>query len=140
MVAPITSLISDTPLVDESARIPGELHAHSKVCELDTIGDARHALARLRELRRDFEGCVKESQSACGKHCSEPLPGNGEEMLAGLSNVQRMRTIRKEISYLEDLMVQIAAHDFEVEEMRYQSYLAGIGQWTMRGDAQHPVI
>lgn len=127
---------ANAPLVDTNALIPKELHAQSSVYELRTIGDAREALARLRELRRDFDASTKRgrSSSACSNSTHHPpsVPGKGEEMLASLSNIQRMRTIRREIAYLEDLMVRIAARDFELEESRHLSYLAGIGQWTER--------
>ncbi len=144
MVAPLDTPFAGTPLVDTSARIPKELHAQSSVYELRTIGDAREALARLRELRRDFDASTKRGRAANGPLPSEhqplALPGKGEEMLAGLSNIQRMRTIRKEIAYLEDLMVRIAARDFEMEERRHHSYLSGIGQWTECDDRRRPAI
>jgi hypothetical protein len=134
--SPAPSLFSD-----ENARIPSELNAHSKVFELKTIGDARRALARLRELRRDFDAGTKRHHSANGRgqHLPVALPGRGEEMLAGLSNIQRMRTIRSEIAYLEDLMVRIAEREFFMEELRHRSYLTGIGQWSERGSSR-PVI
>ncbi len=135
MVAPLDRSIAEAPLVDVDARIPKELNAKSCVYELRTIGDAREALARLRELRRDFDASTKRGHngaSASSEHHPISLPGKGEEMLAGLSNIQRMRTIRREIAYLEDLMVRIAARDFELEETRHQSYLSGIGCWAER--------
>ena len=126
---------AEAPLVDVDTRIPKELNPKSSVYELRTIGDAREALARLRELRRDFDASTKRTRDggpAASEHHPVSLPGKGEEMLAGLSNIQRMRTIRREIAYLEDLMVRIAARDFELEETRHQSYLSGIGCWTER--------
>jgi len=136
MVAPLDRPFVEAPLVDVEARIPKELNAKSSVYELKTIGDAREALARLRELRRDFDASTRRSRDG-GPSASQyhpiSLPGKGEEMLAGLSNIQRMRTIRREIAYLEDLMVRIAARDFELEETRHQSYLSGIGCWAERG-------
>lgn len=134
MVASLDPAFMGTPLVDPSAPIPQELRAQSSVYELKTVGDAREALARLRELRRDFDANTKRGNSShtsvLSIHCPPCAPGKGEEMLAGLSNIQRMRTIRREIAYLEDLMVRIAARDFELEENRHKSYLDGIGQWT----------
>jgi hypothetical protein len=126
---------------DENARIPSELNVQSKVFELKTIGDARDALARLRELRRDFDASTKRGRTTLQRSQRAPkaLPGKGEEMLAGLSNIQRMRTIRGEIAYLEDLMVRIAEREFEQEELRHRSYLSGIGQWSERG-SRRPVI
>ncbi len=135
MVAPLDRSIAEAPLVDVDTRIPKELNPKSSVYELRTIGDAREALARLRELRRDFDASTKRTRDggpAASEHHPVSLPGKGEEMLAGLSNIQRMRTIRREIAYLEDLMVRIAARDFELEETRHQSYLSGIGCWTER--------
>ena len=132
------------PLVDTNERIPKELRAKSSVYELTTIGDAREALARLRELRRDFDASTKRGRKngsdGASNHQPTPLPGTGEEMLANLSNIQRMRTIRREIAYLEDLMVRIAARDFEMEEARHLSYLSGIGQWSVRGENSRPAI
>lgn len=116
---------------DDNMRIPKELDAHSKVFELETIGDARVALARLRQLRHDFEATTRPHAS--GKRSASlpaSLPSKGEEMLAGLSNIQRIRTIRGEIAYLEDLMVRIAEREFQAEELRHRTYLAGIGEWT----------
>lgn len=134
--SPIPSLFAD-----ENARIPAELNARSKVYELRTIGDARQALARLRELRRDFDANAKRGRSAEMRANEHPvtIPVKGEEMLAGLSNIQRMRTIRSEISYLEDLMVRIAEREFQMEERKHYSYLSGIGQWSER-NGQRPVI
>jgi hypothetical protein len=134
--SPAPSLFSD-----ENARIPMELKVQSKVFELRTIGEARQALARLRELRRDFDASTKRERSTWLGSQGLPvaLPGKGEEMLAGLSNIQRMRTIRSEIAYLEDLMVRIAEREFETEELRHRSYLTGIGQWSERG-SRRPVI
>jgi len=141
MVAPLELPITRTPLFDETTRIPRELNARSKVYELNTIGDARRALARLRELRRDFDANSKRGKTAGnGRRRSghtTPLPGDGEAMLAGLSNIQRMRTIRSEIAYLEDLMVRIAAREFEIEEKLHHSYLSGIGTWSERGTSVH---
>lgn len=120
---------------DERTSIPRELDAKSSLYRLQTIGDARHALARLRELRHDFDATTRQrcSSVACFQALPVPLPGKGEEMLAGLSNIQRLRTIRREISYLEELMVRIAALEFEQEETRHRGYLSGLGQWTERG-------
>jgi hypothetical protein len=135
MVAPLEFTPTPSLFSDENARIPTELSPQSKVFELKTIGDARQALARLRDLRRDFETNMKRGRAA-GYRSSKlpvPLPGKGEEMLAGLSNIQRMRTIRSEIAYLEDLMVRIAEREFELEEQRHTSYLHSIGEWTERG-------
>lgn len=134
--SPVPSLFAD-----ENARIPSELNARSKVYELRTIGDARQALARLRQLRRDFDTNVERSRTVRTRPTQFPLEvsGNGEEMLAGLSNIQRMRTIRNEIAYLEDLMVRIAEREFQLEEVRHRSYLSGIGQWSER-NGQRPVI
>jgi hypothetical protein len=143
MVIPIDTSFGGVPLVDENARIPRELRAQSKVFELNTIGDAREALARLRELRRDFDASTRRSRTGkrpLTSHHPVSLPGKGEEMLADLSNIQRMRTIRSEIAYLEDLMVRIAAREFEIEESRHRSYLSGLGQWTERGASQRPTI
>jgi hypothetical protein len=141
MVASLELPITRSPIFDERTRIPKELNAHSKVYELNTIGDARRALARLRELRRDFDANSKRGRSVGSSRRSagrpSPLPGTGEETLAGLSNIQRMRTIRSEIAYLEDLMVRIAAREFEIEEHMHRSYLTGIGQWSERGVAAH---
>jgi hypothetical protein len=126
---------------DDNARLPAELNIRSKVFELRTIGDARDALARLRELRRDFDASTKRGTATLPRSSGMPvaLPGKGEEMLASLSNIQRMRTIRSEIAYLEDLMVRIAEREFEQEELRHRSYLTGIGQWSERG-SRRPVI
>jgi hypothetical protein len=141
MVAPLELPITRSPLFDEMTRIPKELNAHSKVYELTTIGDARLALARLRELRRDFDANSKRGKTVASSRkygaraC--PLPGSGEDMLAGLSNIQRMRTIRSEIAYLEDLMVRIAAREFEIEEKLHRTYLTGIGQWSERAATLH---
>lgn len=144
MVTTLDTPFIGSPLVDENALIPRELKAHSNVFELQTIGDARHALARLRELRRDFDTCSKNCYTGEPISGSGPLPislpGKGEEMLAGLSNIQRMRTIRREIAYLEDLMVQIAAREFELEESRHRQYLCGIGQWSERDLGNQPTI
>lgn len=143
MVASLDEPFTEKMIIDEGAQIPPELHAHSNVFELDTIGDAREALARLRELRRDFDANAKRGPSAhprSSTHHPVSLPGKGEPMLAGLSNIQRMRMIRGEIAYLEDLMVRIAAREFELDELRHQSYLAGIGQWTERSAGQRPMI
>jgi hypothetical protein len=141
VVASLEYSPASPPFIDENARIPSELNVKSKVFELRTIGDARQALARLRELRRDFDASMKRSRSTLPKSQQMPvaLPGKGEEMLAGLSNIQRMRTIRAEIAYLEDLMVRIAEREFEQEELRHRSYLTGIGQWSERG-SRRPVI
>jgi len=126
---------------DENAQIPKELNAHSEVFELKTIGDARQALARLRELRRDFDASTKRGRSlgSRSRQIPEAPPGKGEQMLAELSNIQRMRTIRREIAYLEDLMVRIAEREFQMDELRHYSYLSGIGQWSER-NGQRPVI
>ena len=134
--SPANSLFSN-----ENARIPSELNARSNVFELNTIGDARNALARLRELRRDFDAGTRQdrSVSARGQQMPVALPGRGEEMLARLSNIQRMRTIRSEIAYLEDLMVRIAEREFHMEERWHHTYLTGIGQWSERGGSR-PVI
>lgn len=144
MVTPMDTPLSDRPLVDESAQIPRELRATSKVFELNTIGDAREALSRLRELRRNFDAGMKQPRTGSDRDVSYPhpvsLPGKGEEMLAGLSNIQRMRTIRSEIAYLEDLMVRIAAREFEMDELSHRRYLTGIGQWSERGAGQRPTI
>ncbi len=133
--------LTSSLLVNEEERIPSELNAQSRVFELRTIGDARQALARLRELRRDFDGCNDRSRSSETRRQPKPipLPGKGEAMLAGLSNIQRMRTIRAEIAYLEELMVRIAQREFDLEEKRHTAYLSHIGQWTERG-ANRPVI
>jgi len=144
MVTPLEYPLNGATLVDENARIPRELRAQSKVFELNTIGDARKALARLRELRRDFDATTKRGRVASDQRSAVDLPlsvpGKGEEMLASLSNIQRMRMIRSEIAYLEDLMVRIAAREFEMEELRHRSYLTGIGQWSERGANQRPTI
>ena len=128
---------------DDNVRIPKELEAKSSVFELNTIGDARQALNRLRELRRDFEANRYRSRgsSSSSETFGMPmaLPGKGEEMLARMSNIQRMRTIRREIAYLEDLMVRIAEREFQLDELRHHSYLLGIGQWSERG-SRRPVI
>jgi hypothetical protein len=141
MVAPLELPVTKPPLFNETSMIPRELHAHSKVYELNTIGDARIALTRLRELRRDFDAHSKRGRAgAAGRKLGDrccPLPGNGEEMLAGLSNIQRMRTIRSEIAYLEDLMVRIAQREFEIEETAHRSYLRSIGQWSERSIYAH---
>jgi hypothetical protein len=134
---------SGSTLVDENAPIPKELHAYSKVFELNTIRDAREALARLRELRRDFDASTKRDRAGKPKASSHhpiSLPGKGEEMLASLSNIQRMRMIRAEIAYLEDLMVRIAAREFEMQERYHRTYLMGLGQWTERAAGQRPTI
>jgi len=134
---------TSTSLVDENARIPKELHAHSNVFELNTIRDAREALARLRELRRDFDASTKRTrpgERSASNHRPVSLPGKGEEMLANMSNIQRMRMIRGEIAYLEDLMVRIAAREFEMEERKHMSYLVNLGQWTERTTGQRPTI
>ena len=141
MVASLDVPITPSLHSNENARIPAALNAHSKVFELKTIGDARQALSRLRELRRDFDATIKCGREM-GPRCPQPpisLPGRGEEMLAGLSNIQRMRTIRSEIAYLEDLMVRIAEREFVMDELRHRSYLTHIGQWSER-DGQRPVI
>ncbi len=143
MVTPIDTSYGGSPFFDENARIPRDLRAESKVFELDTIGDAREALARLRELRRDFDASTRRgraSQRSLSSHHPISAPGKGEEMLAELSNIQRMRTIRSEIAYLEDLMVRIAAREFELEEHKHRTYLSGLGQWTERGAGQRPTI
>jgi hypothetical protein len=141
MVAPLELPITKPPLFNEASVIPRELHAHSKVFELNTIGDARVALTRLRELRRDFDANAKRARAGASVRNpgSRPclLPGNGEAMLAGLSNIQRMRTIRNEIAYLEDLMVRIAEREFEIEERAHRSYLRSIGQWSERSIHAH---
>ncbi len=141
MVATVEYSPAPSLFSDENALIPVELKAQSKVFELRTIGDARQALARLRELRRDFDAGTKRGRAAngAGQHMPLALPGKGEDMLAGLSNIQRMRTIRSEIAYLEDLMVRIAEREFRMEERRHSSYLTGIGQWSERGGSR-PVI
>jgi hypothetical protein len=144
MVTPLEYPLNGATLVDENARIPRELRAQSKVFELNTIGDARKALARLRELRRDFDASTKRGRAVTDHRSAVDMPlsapGKGEEMLASLSNIQRMRMIRSEIAYLEDLMVRIAAREFEMEELRHRSYLSGIGQWSERGANQRPTI
>ncbi|HET9659506.1 MAG TPA: hypothetical protein VFP05_04195 [Thermomicrobiales bacterium] len=143
MVSQLAMPYTGTALVDENARIPKELHAHSSVFELTTIRDAREALARLRELRRDFDASTKRDRSGkrpVSNHHPVSLPGKGEEMLAELSNIQRMRMIRGEIAYLEDLMVRIAAREFEMEELKHRSYLSCIGQWSERSIGQRPTI
>lgn len=143
MFTPIDSMNTGATLVDEQAEIPKELRAHSNVFELETIGDAREALARLRELRRDFDASTKRGRGEArqvSNHHPTVIPGKGEEMLAGLSNIQRMRTIRSEIAYLEDLMVRVAAREFELDELRHRSYLSGIGQWSERSAGQRPTI
>lgn len=141
MVACLDFPITASHLFSEHSSIPRELKAHSNVCELNTIGDARQALARLRELRRDFDTSAKSGAGVASVRTAAQrgpgLSGNGEEMLAGLSNIQRMRTIRSEIAYLEDLMVRIAAREFEIEEGMHRSYLSGIGQWSERGLFSH---
>ena len=141
MVASIDVFAAPSIYADENLRIPAELHAHSKVFELKTIGDARQALARLRELRRDFDAGVQAGRSSIMAAAPTPidLPGKGEAMLSGLSNIQRMRTIRSEIAYLEDLMVRIAEREFEMDELRHSSYLNCIGEWSERG-SRRPVI
>lgn len=143
LFAPIDSMNTGATLVDEHAPIPKELRARSNVFELETIGDAREALARLRELRRDFDANTKRGRAGAPQvsaHHPTAIPGKGEEMLAGLSNIQRMRMIRSEIAYLEDLMVRVAAREFELDELRHRSYLSGIGQWTERSIGQRPTI
>ena len=144
MVTPLDTSFFGSPFIDEQARIPKDLHARSTVFEITTIGDARDALARLRELRRDFDASTTRGRATVGTRMDryQPMsvPGKGEEMLAGLSNIQRMKTIRSEIAYLEDLMVRIAAREFELEERRHHSYLSGIGQWSERGAGQRPRI
>jgi hypothetical protein len=141
VVASLKLPYAPSPFSDENAPIPAELNAQSKVFELRTIGDARQALARLRELRRDFDGCNDQGRGkANGRQAmATAIPGRGEEMLARLSNIQRMRTIRSEIAYLEELMVRIAQREFELEESRHVAYLSRIGQWAERG-AGRPVI
>jgi hypothetical protein len=141
MVSPLEFTPTPSIFSDENARIPAELNPQSKVFELKTIGDARQALARLRELRRDFDATTKRSKTKDHTIAPmpSPLPGKGEEMLAAMSNIQRMRTIRSEIAYLEDLMVRIAEREFQLEEVRHRSYLSSIGQWSERGD-RRPVI
>ena len=126
---------------DENVRIPAELNARSSVFELRTVGDARQALARLRELRRDFDAGMHRSrpEGRSDQLMSLQGPSKGEEMLSGLSNIQRMRTIRNEIAYLEDLMVRIAEREFQMDELRHSSYLTCIGEWSERG-SQRPVI
>ena len=135
MVAPLEFTPAPSLFSDENARIPAELSPQSKVFELKTIGDARQALARLRELRRDFDTNAKRGRAAGfrDQKLPVPLPGKGEAMLAELSNIQRMRTIRREIAYLEDLMVRIAEREFELQEQRHNSYLHSIGEWTECG-------
>ncbi|MCA9858510.1 MAG: hypothetical protein KC438_02265 [Thermomicrobiales bacterium] len=140
MVTPIETQLSKPPLFDENARIPRELNATSKVYELNTIKDAREALARLRELRRDFEASTNGRGNQSPASLPPSLPGKGEDMLAGLSNIQRMRTIRSEIAFLEDLMVRIAEREFLIEEQRHHSYLSSIGQWSTRERGRRPVI
>ena len=141
MVAPLELPITKPPLFDEASMIPKELQPQSKVYELNTIGDARMALTRLRELRRDFDANSKRGRAGAASRKfgdrSCPLPGDGEEMLAGLSNIQRMRTIRSEIAYLEDLMVRIAQREFEIEETVHRAYLRSIGQWSERSIHAH---
>ncbi len=141
MVASIDVFAAPSSSTDENLRIPAELNAHSNVFELKTIGDARQALARLRELRRDFDAGMKRGHSSETPRQSMPMsfPSKGEAMLAELSNIQRMRTIRSEIAYLEDLMVRIAQREFEMEELRHSSYLTCIGEWSERG-SRRPVI
>ncbi|MEZ4532468.1 MAG: hypothetical protein R2835_03620 [Thermomicrobiales bacterium] len=135
------NLAHPTPQVaNDRTSIPKELNAHSNVFELETIGDARLALARLRQLRHDFEAATKQSTpGTCCVSLPPSVPGKGEGMLAGLSNIQRLRLIRREIAYLEDLMVRIAEREFQIEEMRHESYLAGLGEWTVRG-GRRPTI
>jgi len=144
MVTPLDTSFLGAPFIDEQARIPKDLHARSTVFEISTIGDAREALARLRELRRDFDASTTRGRATMSprfaSHRPMVVPGKGEEMLAGLSNIQRMKTIRSEIAYLEDLMVRIAAREFELEERLHSSYLSGIGQWSERGAGQRPRI
>lgn len=144
MVTPIDTPFTGSSCIDENARIPSELKATSKVFEISTIGDAREALSRLRELRRDFDANTKAGRCSAERNYSPhhpiSMPGKGEEMLAGLSNIQRMRTIRSEIAYLEDLMVRIAAREFQMEEDRHSVYLVGIGQWTERDTGRPPAI
>lgn len=141
MVASIDVFNTPSLYSDEDVRIPAELNAHSSVFELKTIGDARQALARLRELRRDFDASMKRGRSAdeTDQFIVLTQPCKGEEMLSGLSNIQRMRTIRAEIAYLEDLMVRIAEREFQMEELRHRSFLTHIGEWAERG-SQRPVI
>ena len=141
MVASLEFPFSPSLFSDENARIPSELNAQSKVFELKTIGDARQALARLRDLRRDFDANIGGGRAVSARSQQLPvaLPGKGEEMLASLSNIQRMRTIRSEIAYLEDLMVRIAEREFQMDELRHRSYLTGIGQWSERNGLR-PVI
>ncbi len=141
MVASIDVFASPSLFSDENVRIPAELKAQSSVFELSTVGDARQALARLRELRRDFDAGMQRSRSAgtSDRFMSIAQPCKGEEMLSGLSNIQRMRTIRSEIAYLEDLMVRIAEREFQMDELRHNSYLTCIGEWSERG-SQRPVI
>ena len=140
MVATLNSVSKPSLYSDENVSIPTELDAHSKVFELRTIGDARTALGRLRQLRHDFEATT-EGRVPEGHETLVPpaLPGKGEEMLAGLSNIQRMRTIRREIAFLEDLMVRIAEREFEMEEVRYRLYLAAIGEWTEYGSGHRAI-
>jgi hypothetical protein len=144
MVTPLDTSFNGAAVIDENAQIPRDLRAQSKVFELNTIGEAREALARLRELRRDFDATAKRGHTiSASRHSSYrpvSIPGKGEEMLAGLSNIQRMRTIRSEIAYLEDLMVRIAAREFEQEESRHRSYLSSIGRWSERNGGQRPTI
>lgn len=143
MVASMDYPIAPSLYSDDNMRIPKELNVKSKVFELQTIGEARQALSRLRELRRDFEANSKRgsgtSTSCDTSEMPIPLPGGGEEMLARMSNIQRMRTIRSEIAYLEDLMVRIAEREFQLDELRHHSYLLGIGQWSERG-SRRPVM
>jgi len=144
MVTPLATPFPGAPFIDEQARIPKDLHARATVFEMITIGDAHEALARLRELRRDFDASISGPRAPMGprfsSHRTMAAPGKGEEMLARLSNIQRMKTIRSEIAYLEDLMVRIAAREFELGERRHDSYLSGIGQWSERGAGQRPTI
>lgn len=138
----VSSELTPTPSIfsDERMRIPAELHAQSGVYVLNTIGDARQALTRLRELRRDFDIAKRACENGeCTHSMPRELPGQGEDRLAGLSNIQRMRTIRHEIAYIEDLMVRIAEREFRLEENKHSSYLSGIGQWRERG-SHRPVI
>jgi hypothetical protein len=136
MVATMEMPISKSLILGENARIPRDLKQPGRVFEMNTIGDARLALARLRELRRDFDTNTKRERASTA-HQSEAaraltLPGGAEEKLAGLSNIQRMRAIRSEIAFLEDLMVRIAAREFEREEFLHRNYLSGIGEWSER--------
>lgn len=135
MVTPLELPQLPRPIFGDETRIPADLAPRTRVFEITTVADAKRALTRLRELRRDFDAHAKRKRA--GSRISGSTSGitttvPGEERLAGLSNIQRMRTIRQEIAALEELMVRLAAREFELEEQWHITYLTSIGQWAER--------